>query len=803
VAALDRSYWLAVGPVAYVGVANLESGGITPLRLAAFVAAPLVLAVIFRVTEVGNSERDSAPLKAARVAITAALVWLQSRTAGPGGPALELAATLAAGTCNVAAVFGQARIPRGSGLVTPPAATRSLDATAFAGFIWATALVLALARFVAPSTLRLDPLTVDYANTAASIGGLLVLIAAAWRVQALRSLELGVADRAAGALALAVSALAVAVPAAAANIAAPDRVLPAAGILAALGSLWTALIREPARVSSVLRVTMALLLMGVPVALVSGILAAQRPALGGVVALAGCAVSMLVGLFARSAAAPLGPVQSRWLNAVTLASERALIPEPNAAIVATLGALKRAFSSARAAPQLWRLDPPAVLSIDVAGYLSEQSVEIPEALCALAMGEPEQTLRVETLRALEVRRPEIRPLLAWLEARDIFCATTILDEDGPMGFLLMPRAGRRTLLTLEEAQLLRRLGTRISGLLAVTSSLARARERELEATQRATRWQREYERTRIVVDGQRQRNRGFSQNLARPLLGTCYSAASRLALARVQELAATPEPILLEVPVGSNPLPWAAVAHLASNQGDGAFVYVDGGTESAGGADRFGATANSPVALAEGGTLFVQDLHLLPTDSQLVLLDCLTRKVDSAHSIASALPSVRLIASIRQPLAELYSHGHIQRPFEPLFANRRVALPTLSERSEDIRAIVIEVLSRTAAGPDNQPLGIARGALQILLDHDWPGNETELMDVLGRASQLESGLVLSPVALAQAGFQPTAHLARTPSVWVPELEPQPVEGLQPTRSPTPPPQPRRRPRAPRSRRPRT
>jgi transcriptional regulator with AAA-type ATPase domain len=525
------------------------------------------------------------------------------------------------------------------------------------------------------------------------------------------------------------------------------------------------------------------------------------------IALGACTASLLVGLIARSAAAPLGPVQSKWLSAVTLASERALIPEPHAAIVATLGALKQAFTSARAMPQLWRIDPPAVLSVDVAGYLSEQSVEIPELLSALAAAEPEHTLRVETLRALQVRRPEVRPLLAWLEARDVFCATTIIDEDGPVGFLLMPRGGRSTFLTLEEARLLRMLCARVSALLAVTSSLARARQRELEAVARATHWQREHERARGVLDGQRTRNRGFTHNLARPLLSTCYSAAARLALARIQALAASGEPLVLEVPPGSPALPWAAVAHLSYRNGDGPFVFVDGGTLATSPPELFLNRETSPLSLAAGGTLFVQDLHLVPTEFQLALLDHVTRRPATVNEASGALPDLHLVASVRQPLTALFLQGNIQRPFEPLLANRRIALPTLAERADDLRALVLDILSRTAAGPANQPLGIERAALQRLLDHTWPGNELELHDTLTRASQLESAALLRSTTLSLAGFQDTPVFPageRSQPVDGPpllsEAAPSVIPQAAPAPLPTPPPGPRRRPRAPRGRR---
>jgi DNA-binding NtrC family response regulator len=129
-------------------------------------------------------------------------------------------------------------------------------------------------------------------------------------------------------------------------------------------------------------------------------------------------------------------------------------------------------------------------------------------------------------------------------------------------------------------------------------------------------------------------------------------------------------------------------------------------------------------------------------------------------------------------------------------------LPTLSDRAEDIRAMVLEILSRTAAGPEHQPLGISRAAMQALLDHSWPGNELELHDLLSRSSQLETGPVLTPLTLSLVGFQAVAGPLRIASLETPDSDASSVDGLHATGAASSPPR-RRRPRAPRSRRPRT
>ncbi|PRQ04110.1 Limonene hydroxylase [Enhygromyxa salina] len=61
----------------------------------------------------------------------------------------------------------------------------------------------------------------------------------------------------------------------------------------------------------------------------------------------------------------------------------------------------------------------------------------------------------------------------------------------------------------------------------------------------------------------------------------------------------------------------------------------------------------------------------------------------------------------------------------------RIDLPLLSERIEDLEALVLEMIQTT---PVTRPVcGISDDALDCLYDYDWPGNVTELREVILRA----------------------------------------------------------------------
>src|SRR5690606_2162584 len=116
-------------------------------------------------------------------------------------------------------------------------------------------------------------------------------------------------------------------------------------------------------------------------------------------------------------------------EALDAAGRAAREPDPEVALVAALRALQGIESTLSVRPELWRADPPEVLRVDAAGYLHTERAAAPEGIHDLALGEPEQLLRRDVLAALEVRRPEVRPLLAWMDARGAFFAALVSDEE--------------------------------------------------------------------------------------------------------------------------------------------------------------------------------------------------------------------------------------------------------------------------------------------------------------------------------------------------------------------------------------
>ena len=740
--------WPAAASVAYVCFAAAQAER-TRWPWLGLATLPALLVLFWRRTP-PTEQRPPTTSATLRAMAWGLALWAAARLGGAGHAALDAAANLGIGATAVAAQLLMARIPGPRGLLSAAPAARSLDATLLVGFLWAVATALPAAYALFPAErVRFDPLAVDYATTSAGIGSLLVLIATAFRLRALRRLELGIGDRAAGALALSITAFSIAVPAALFDVAAPDRILPVSVALASALCAWAAATPEATHVSAALRGIIAVMVLGTPIALSAGVAARALPEHAGAIVLAGCVASILAGLVARAVARPLGPEQSRWLQAIDQASQGALQPEPDAAVRATSAA--RISPSPDVRPAIWRYHPPEALSVDIAGYLHAEPAESPERLYELAMGEPERTLRAEVLAALEVRRPDVRGLLAWFEARAAFSATVIVDDDGPVGFILLPRANRSSSLTLEEARAVRGLADRLSALLAVSSALARSRERELAATSQAETLTKENERLQHAIVGQGERHRTRAERLAQALRRTVYSPAARSALEALGKLSRSQGDLRLIVPSGVDAIPWAAHAHLEGARAAGPFIVADCTQPPEQDGARWSDKERSPLVLAAGGTLLLLEPSVLPSEAKTEIARNVNRRSDSEDSV---LPGPRLILASHEVAGDFAAATALPAAFVHHLEDAVVSLPGLADRGEDLRALILDVLARQSLRLGREPLGVDNGALRLLVDHSWPANEVELEALLVRVAGQAKGDAVSVADLAAVGFAP-------------------------------------------------
>src|SRR5216683_1736098 len=144
------------------------------------------------------------------------------------------------------------------------------------------------------------------------------------------------------------------------------------------------------------------------------------------------------------------------------------------------------------------------------------------------------------------------------------------------------------------------------------------------------------------------------------------------------------------------------------------------------------------LAIAEGGTVFLDEIGELPVDLQAKLLRAIQEKeIRPVGSVKRVPINVRILAATNRDLERAVTEGTFRRDLFFRLNVLTLRLPALRERRQDIPLLVAHFLERIGrdAGIDK---AISDEALKALLNYDWPGNVRELENSLERACALSS-----------------------------------------------------------------
>src|SRR6059036_2906240 len=143
--------------------------------------------------------------------------------------------------------------------------------------------------------------------------------------------------------------------------------------------------------------------------------------------------------------------------------------------------------------------------------------------------------------------------------------------------------------------------------------------------------------------------------------------------------------------------------------------------------------------LADGGTIFLDEIGEMPAATQVKLLRVLEDRTFFRVGGTQAIKvDVRVVAATNKSLKEEVALGRFR---DDLFYRLNVLyiyLPPLRERRSDIPLLVRTFIAEFAKTHDRAFKGITPEALQILVDADWPGNIRQLRNLI------ESMVVLAP-----------------------------------------------------------
>ena len=164
--------------------------------------------------------------------------------------------------------------------------------------------------------------------------------------------------------------------------------------------------------------------------------------------------------------------------------------------------------------------------------------------------------------------------------------------------------------------------------------------------------------------------------------------------------------------------------------------------------------------LAEGGTIFLDEIGDMPLSMQVKLLRVIQeRSFERVGSNKSIRSDVRIVAATHRNLEQLIDDGRFREDLYYRLNVFPVEMPPLSSRAEDLPLLVNELITRLEHEKKSS-VRLTPAAMMALCNYDWPGNVRELANLMERMTILHPyGVVdapdlpakMSPHGRAEAG----------------------------------------------------
>ena len=148
--------------------------------------------------------------------------------------------------------------------------------------------------------------------------------------------------------------------------------------------------------------------------------------------------------------------------------------------------------------------------------------------------------------------------------------------------------------------------------------------------------------------------------------------------------------------------------------------------------------------LANGGTIFLDEIGDIPADMQVALLRVLQEREFERVGGGRTVPvDVRVVAATNRDLKAAVEAGTFRLDLFYRLNVFPVRVPSLRERKDDIPLLAKYFIERYARSTGKRIKNIERKTLELLQAYDWPGNIRELQNVIERAVILCDGSTLS------------------------------------------------------------
>jgi len=140
--------------------------------------------------------------------------------------------------------------------------------------------------------------------------------------------------------------------------------------------------------------------------------------------------------------------------------------------------------------------------------------------------------------------------------------------------------------------------------------------------------------------------------------------------------------------------------------------------------------------LADGGTIFLDDIDDVPLSMQVKLLRVLqNRTIERLGGTRTVPVNVRIIAGAKRDLKQMVADGKFREDLYYRLNVLPVALPPLRERREDIPLLMEHFLRRYFRRSGEAEPQISDAVRQAFMRYSWPGNVRELENACERIAQ--------------------------------------------------------------------
>jgi len=224
------------------------------------------------------------------------------------------------------------------------------------------------------------------------------------------------------------------------------------------------------------------------------------------------------------------------------------------------------------------------------------------------------------------------------------------------------------------------------------------------------------------------------------------SPALHAVLARVSKVALTDSTVLITGETGTGKELIARAVHRRSHRSSRAFVSVNCAAVPRDliASELFGHEKGAFTGavqrrlgrfeLAEGGTIFLDEIGELPAETQIALLRVLQeREFERVGGTGSIRANVRVIAATNRDLQAAIAADIFRSDLFYRLNVFPIEVPPLRERREDIPVLVEYFIDRFARKAGKSIRSVNKKSLELLQTYPWPGNIRELQNVIERS----------------------------------------------------------------------